>query len=38
MHFVHDSIPFTDLCALYAIADVGIVTPLIDGMNPFAIR
>ena len=33
IHFVHGSIPFTDLCALYAIADVGIVTPLIDGMN-----
>ena len=24
---------FTELCALYAIADVGLVTPLIDGMN-----
>jgi trehalose 6-phosphate synthase/phosphatase len=33
IHFIHDSIPFTDLCALYAIADVAIVTPLIDGMN-----
>ena len=33
IHFIHGSIPFTDLCALYAIADVGIVTPLIDGMN-----
>ena len=33
IHFIFDSIPFTDLCALYAIADVAIVTPLIDGMN-----
>src|SRR5260370_9903153 len=33
IHFIHDSIPFTDLCVLYAIADVAIVTPLIDGMN-----
>jgi trehalose 6-phosphate synthase/phosphatase len=33
IHFIHDSIPFTDLCALYTLADVAIVTPLIDGMN-----
>ena len=33
IHFIFDSIPFADLCALYAIADVAIVTPLIDGMN-----
>ncbi len=25
--------PFPELCALYATADVAIVTPLIDGMN-----
>jgi serine/threonine protein kinase len=25
--------PFVDLCALYALADIGLVTPLIDGMN-----
>jgi trehalose 6-phosphate synthase/phosphatase len=33
IHFVHGSIPFVDLCALYALADIGLVTPLIDGMN-----
>jgi trehalose-6-phosphate synthase len=33
IHLIFDLIPFTDLCALYAIADVAIVTPLIDGMN-----
>jgi trehalose 6-phosphate synthase/phosphatase len=33
IHFVHGSIPFVDLCALYALADTAVVTPLIDGMN-----
>ncbi|MFT4520559.1 MAG: trehalose 6-phosphate synthase/phosphatase [Halioglobus sp.] len=33
IHFIHQSIPFTELCALYAIADVALVTPLVDGMN-----
>jgi trehalose 6-phosphate synthase/phosphatase len=33
IHFIHGSIPFVDLCALYALADVAMVTPLIDGMN-----
>jgi trehalose 6-phosphate synthase/phosphatase len=33
IHFVHGSIPFVDLCALYALADTALVTPLIDGMN-----
>ncbi len=33
IHFIHGSIPFTDLCALYSLADVAMVTPLIDGMN-----
>ena len=33
IHFIHDSIPFVDLCALYTLADVALVTPLIDGMN-----
>lgn len=33
IHFIHQSIPFTELCALYSIADVGLVTPLVDGMN-----
>ncbi len=33
IHFIHRSIPFTDLCALYSVADVALVTPLVDGMN-----
>ncbi|HEY0791598.1 MAG TPA: bifunctional alpha,alpha-trehalose-phosphate synthase (UDP-forming)/trehalose-phosphatase [Chthoniobacterales bacterium] len=33
IHFIHGSVEFTDLCALYALADVALVTPLIDGMN-----
>jgi trehalose 6-phosphate synthase/phosphatase len=33
IHFVHGSIEFSELCALYVLADVGLVTPLIDGMN-----
>jgi trehalose 6-phosphate synthase/phosphatase len=33
VHFIHGSVEFTDLCAMYALADVALVTPLIDGMN-----
>jgi trehalose 6-phosphate synthase/phosphatase len=33
VHFMHQSVGFTELCALYALADVALVTPLIDGMN-----
>ena len=33
IHFIHGSVEFGDLCALYSIADAGLVTPLIDGMN-----
>lgn len=33
IRFIHGSVNFTDLCALYATADIGMVTPLIDGMN-----
>ncbi|HEX8680129.1 MAG TPA: trehalose-phosphatase, partial [Chthoniobacterales bacterium] len=33
IRFIHGSVDFADLCALYATADVGMVTPLIDGMN-----
>ncbi len=33
IRFIHGSVNFTDLCALYASADVGLITPLIDGMN-----
>ncbi|MBE0534201.1 MAG: bifunctional alpha,alpha-trehalose-phosphate synthase (UDP-forming)/trehalose-phosphatase [Phycisphaerae bacterium] len=33
IHFIHKSISFTDLCALYSLADVAMVTPFVDGMN-----
>ncbi|HEY2585066.1 MAG TPA: bifunctional alpha,alpha-trehalose-phosphate synthase (UDP-forming)/trehalose-phosphatase [Tepidisphaeraceae bacterium] len=33
IHFIHGSVDFTRLCAMYALADVGLVTPLVDGMN-----
>ena len=33
IEFVHDSVKRTQLTALYATADVMLVTPLIDGMN-----
>ncbi len=33
VHFIYKSIGFTELCALYALADVALITPLRDGMN-----
>ncbi|OHB50814.1 MAG: hypothetical protein A2Y10_01775 [Planctomycetes bacterium GWF2_41_51] len=33
IHFIYQSLEFTELCALYNIADIAMVTPLIDGMN-----
>ncbi|OQA02911.1 MAG: Trehalose-phosphate synthase [Planctomycetes bacterium ADurb.Bin401] len=33
VHFIYQSLEFTELCALYNIADIAMVTPLIDGMN-----
>ncbi|MEJ2040863.1 MAG: bifunctional alpha,alpha-trehalose-phosphate synthase (UDP-forming)/trehalose-phosphatase, partial [Desulfosarcinaceae bacterium] len=33
IHFIHQSIGFSELCALYKLADVAMVTPEIDGMN-----
>jgi trehalose 6-phosphate synthase/phosphatase len=33
IHFIHGSLNFIDLCAMYSLADVALVTPLIDGMN-----
>jgi trehalose 6-phosphate synthase/phosphatase len=33
VRFIYGSVTFTELCALYALADVAIVTPLMDGMN-----
>jgi trehalose 6-phosphate synthase/phosphatase len=33
VRFIYGSVSFTELCALYALADVAVVTPLMDGMN-----
>jgi trehalose 6-phosphate synthase len=33
IHFMHRSIPFDELCALYAVGDACIVTSTRDGMN-----
>jgi trehalose 6-phosphate synthase/phosphatase len=33
IRFIHGSVSFVDLCALYSLADVALVTPLVDGMN-----
>lgn len=34
VHFINKPVDsFSELCALYALADVALVTPLIDGMN-----
>jgi trehalose 6-phosphate synthase/phosphatase len=33
IHFIHGSVHFTELCALYGASAVGMVTPLVDGMN-----
>ncbi len=33
VHFIHKSVDFSELCALYSLADVALVTPFIDGMN-----
>lgn len=33
LHFIHSSVGFSELCGLYALADVCLVTPLRDGMN-----
>ncbi len=33
VHFINRGVAFDELCALYAMADVAMVTPLIDGMN-----
>lgn len=33
IHFIHQSLQFTELCALYNMAQIAMVTPLIDGMN-----
>ncbi len=33
IHFFHRNVPTEQLAALYSLADVALVTPLIDGMN-----
>ena len=33
VRFIYGSVTFTELCAVYALADVAVVTPLMDGMN-----
>ena len=33
IHFMYRTVSFSELCALYSLADVAMVTPLIDGMN-----
>jgi len=33
IHFMYRALSFSELCALYSLADVAMVTPLIDGMN-----
>lgn len=33
IHFIFRSVSFTDLCALYSLADAAMVTPFVDGMN-----
>ena len=33
VHSVFHAVPFEELCALYAVADAALVTPLVDGMN-----
>lgn len=33
VHFINRGVQFDELCALYSLADVAMVTPLIDGMN-----
>lgn len=36
VHYLNRWVPFTELCALYNLADVALVTPLMDGMNIIA--
>jgi hypothetical protein len=33
IHFMHKSLQFDELCALYAVSDVCLVTSTRDGMN-----
>lgn len=38
IHFLFGSVPFTELCALYAVADCVLITSIIDGMNLVALE
>lgn len=33
VHFINKSVNFSQLCALYSLADICMVTPAVDGMN-----
>lgn len=33
IHYVYNTVPFDELVALYLAADIGLITPLRDGMN-----
>ncbi|KAL6072926.1 alpha,alpha-trehalose-phosphate synthase (UDP-forming), variant 2 [Balamuthia mandrillaris] len=33
IHYLHQHLPITEVCALYTAADVALLTPLRDGMN-----
>lgn len=33
IHFIHGTVEFTRLCAMYVLTDIALVTPLADGMN-----
>jgi len=33
IHYLYQSVPFAELCALYAVSDVAMVTSIRDGMN-----
>lgn len=33
VHFINKPIPFHELCALYTLSEVALVTPVMDGMN-----
>ena len=36
VHYLNRWVPFIELCALYHLADIALVTPLMDGMNIIA--
>jgi trehalose-6-phosphate synthase len=38
IHFLHRSVPFDELCALYAVSDACLVTSTRDGMNLVSTR